>query len=314
MIAKTETFSSTQKVYAEYLPRMAGKFRNLVLLDSNLGSIIGANKFEEVFPERYFNFGNGISNMIASASGFAVRGKIPFVNSFSLPVTSKSLDQVRNYLCMPNLNIKLIGVCNGLLCGEEGAAVQAFEDIANMRNIPNMKVACPADAVEAKKVLDTMMDDYGPTYLRLFNLSMPIIYNESHSFEFGKGHIYKQGGDICIISYGSTLHTSLDAAGILEREGYSVMVVNMASIKPIDEFLIVECAKSARHLVTVEDHNICGGLGSAVAESLSENYPVKLLRIGMKAFGESGKVTDLYKKYRLDGEGISDQIREWIKK
>lgn len=314
MVTQQETFSSTQKAYCEYLLRLAGKFRNIVVLDSNLGSIIGANKFEEAFPGRYFNFGNGISNMIGAASGFTVRGKVPFINSFSVALSAKSLDQIRNYLCLPNLNVKLIGACSGLLCGEEGASVQAFEDISNMRSIPNMKIVCPADSVEAKKALEAMMNDYGPTYLRLFHLPMPVIYDESHNFEFGKGHIYKQGNEICIISYGSTLHTSLDAAEILEREGHGVMVVNMASIKPVDEALIVECAKSLGRIVTVEDHNVIGGLGSAVCEVLSENYPAKLLRIGMESFGESGKVTDLYKKYRLDGEGISDQIREWIKK
>ncbi|MFC1750223.1 transketolase family protein [Pseudomonadota bacterium] len=313
MVVQPETYSSTQKVYCDVLPRIGGKFKNLVVLDSNLGSSGGTNKFADIFPERYFNFGNGVSNMFAASPGFTVRGKIPFINAFAISASGRSWDIIRNYLCLPNLNVKIIGSCSGLFCGQDGGTVQATEDIAIMRSIPNMKVICPADAIEAKKVLEAIMDDYGPTYLRLYNLALPVLYDDNYEFKIGKGHVYKEGTDICILAVGSAVHTALDAAEILEREGHSVMVVNMASIAPIDENLIIECAKSMPHLVTVEDHNISGGLGSAVSDVLSAHYPAKLLRIGMNGFGESAKVDDLFKKYKLDGEGISEQIKSFIK-
>lgn len=303
---------STQKAFADAIIRLGGKYKNFVVLDANLSTVMGTRSFAEHFPDRHFNFGNGVSNMIGAASGFTVRGKVPFVCSFAVSATGHSWDQIRNYLCIPNLNVKIIGAYSGILSGEEGAFQQALEDVSIMRSIPNMKVICPADMVEAKKMLEVMMTDYGPTYLRLYNVPLPEIYDENYEFEFGKGHVYKEGNEICIFAVGSTVHTAIDAAEILEREGHSVQIVNMSSIKPIDEDLIIECAKSFKHLVTVEDHNVIGGLGSAVAEVLTSHQPAKLLRLGMESFGESGKVDDLYKKYGLDGVGIAESIKEWV--
>ena len=314
MIYNPDVQSSTQKAFFETMLKWGNKFKNTYILHNNMGSTLGLQDFTKAYPERIFNFGNSISTMISAGCGMTIRGKIPVICSLSDALTGKNWHAIRNLVCYPNLNVKFIASHGGILSGADGAGVQALEDVSIMRTLPNMKVICPADANETKKVLEMIMLDYGPTYVRLSHLPFPELYDEDHHFEFGKGSIYKSGSDVCIFSYGITLHTSLDAAQILEREGISTMVVNMASIKPLDEGLIVECAHQIPHLVTVEDHLISGGLGSAVAEVLSEKYPAKLLRLGMKTFGESGNVDDLYKKYRLDGIGIAEQIMEKISK
>jgi transketolase len=313
MIYNPDVQLSTQKAFAENLVKLGSKYKNVVVLDSNMSAVIGTQKFAKVFPDRHFNFGNAVENMYGAATGFTVRGKLPFVCAYALAATAQSSDQIRNYICYPNLNVKIVGANAGLLNGQEGATNQALEDIAMMRSLPNMKVVCPADAVETRKALEVMMLDYGPTYLRLFHLPLPELYDDAYKFVFGKGHIYKYGSDVCLLALGTAVHTSLEAAKILERAGISAMVVNMASIKPIDEDLIIECAKQVQHLFTVEDHNIIGGLGSAVSEVLCSRHPCKLVRLGMEGFGESGKIDDLYRKYHLDGQGIADQVMESIK-
>jgi transketolase len=306
---------STQRAFVDAMVRHSGRFRNVIMLGSNVTVSAGLQNFEKAYPGRFFNFGDAVENMFGAATGFTVRGKIPFVCSYGIAASGKSWDQVRNFICASNLNVKIIGIDSGLLRGEEGTFHQALEDIAIMRALPNMKVVCPADGNETKKVVEAMIMDYGPTYLRLVNQPLPDLYDEEgHRFVFGKGSIYKQGGDVCIFALGIGVHMALEAANLLEREGVSTMVINMASVKPLDADLIVECAKQIPNLVTVEDHNIIGGLGSAVSEVLTDRYPAKLLRIGMEGFGESGKVDDLFKKYRLDGAGIAEQVTEWMQK
>lgn len=312
MLYNPDVQSSTQKAFFETLLKWGGKFKNTCILHSNMGSTLGLQNFTKAYPDRIFNFGNNLNTLISAACGMTIRGKIPLVCSVSDALTGRNWQAIRSLVCYPNLNIKFIASHGGILSGPDGAGIQALEDISIMRPLPNMKVVCPADANETKKVGEMIMLDYGPTYVRLSHLPFPELYDNDHAFEFGKANIYKGGSDVCIFSYGTTLHTSLEAAQILEREGISTMVVNVASIKPLDEGLVVECAHQIPHLVTVEDHLINGGLGSAVAEVLSEKYPAKLLRLGMKTFGESGNVDDLYKKYRLDGVGIAEQIMEKI--
>jgi len=301
--------ASTAKAFGDAMVKLAAKYKNVVVLDANAGRFLNLGSFARAFPDRYFNFGNAESNMIGAAAGFTVRGKIPFLCSFSMFITGRAWEQIRNAVAYPHLNVKFVGAFSGILCGEDGATYQSLEDIGLMRAIPNMKVACPADGVETKQIVETMMNDYGPTYLRLANIPTTNIYDEAHKFEFGRGHIYRPGTDVCIFSYGDTLHSALQAAELLERDGVSTMVVNISSIKPLDEDLIVECAKQASRVVTVEDHQVSGGLGSAVAEVLSDKYPSKILRLGMSGFGESGKSEELYKKYRLDAVGIYEQIK-----
>lgn len=299
---------STAKAFGDALLKMGGRYKNAVVLDAHYGRNVHVGGFVRAFPDRYFNFGNAESNMIDAATGFAARGKIPMLCSFGMFLTGRAWEQIRNSLCHSFLNVKLIGGHAGLLAAEDGASYQALEDVALMRAIPNMKIICPADAVETKSALEAMMNDFGPTYLRLTQKPLPIIYDSNYKFELGRGSIYKPGTDVCIFAYGPTVHTSLRAADLLERDGISTMVVNISSLKPIDESLVVECAKQAQRVVTVEDHQVVGGLGSAVCEILSTYYPMKVLRLGMDGFGEVGKVTDLYLKYGLDGQGIYEAI------
>jgi transketolase len=304
-----DEIASTAKAFGDAMVKLGAKYKNVVVLDANSGRFLNLGGFARTFPDRYFNFGNAESNMIPAAAGFTVRGKVPFLCSFSMFIAGRAWEQIRNAAAYPHLNVKFVGAFSGIVAGEEGAAHQALEDIALMRSIPNMKVACPADGVQTKQILEAMMNDYGPTYLRLANMPITNIYDESHKFEFGRAHIYRPGTDVCIFSYGVTFHSALRAAEMLERDGISVMVVNLSSIKPLDESLVIECAKQASKIVTVEDHQIIGGIGSAVCEVLSSEYPVKVVRLGMDGFGESGKPDDLYRKYRLDPEGIYEQIK-----
>ena len=301
--------ASTAKAFGDAMLRLGSKYKNVVVLDANAGRFLNLGAFARAFPDRYFNFGNAESNMIGAAAGFTVRGKVPFLCSFSMFITGRAWEQIRNAVAYPHLNVKFVGAFSGILCGEDGATYQALEDVALMRAIPNMKVACPADGVETKQILEAMMNDYGPTYLRLANKPSVNLYDETHAFEFGKAHVYRAGTDVCIFTYGDTFHSSLKAAELLERDGVSTMVVNVSSLKPLDEAMVIECAKQASKVVTVEDHQITGGLGSAVMEVLSGSYPSKVVRLGMDGFGESGKSEDLYRKYRLDAVGIYEQVK-----
>lgn len=304
---------STERAFTDSLVKLGAKYKNFVVLSANVAAPLGLAAFDKEHPDRHFPFGNAGRAMVGAAAGFVVRGKIPFLCSYGISASGRGWDAVRNYLCSTPLNVKIVGIHAGILNSEEGACNQPLEDVALMRSIPGMKVVCPADAEETRKAVEMMMLDYGPTYLRLMHLPLPNLYDSQYKFVFGKGNIYKSGTDICIFAMGTTVHTALDAAEILGRKGKSVMVVNMASIAPFDEDLVVECAKAVNHVVTVEDHQIVGGLGSAVCETLATHYPMKVLRLGMDGFGESGKVDDLYRKYGLDGVGIAEKIGEVLK-
>jgi len=221
----------------------------------------------------------------------------------------RAWELIRNDICAPHLNVKIVGAYAGISNAEGGATYQALEDIAIMRAIPNMTVLCPADAVETRKMVEAMLNDFGPVYLRLPVQALPTLYDSEYSFQIGKSSVYKSGTDVCIFAMGVMVHSALAAAEMLERDGISTMVVNVSSLKPLDENLIVECVKQAQRIITVEDHQIIGGLGSAVAEILATHCPVKILRLGMDGFGESGKIEDLYRKYGLDGVGIYERIK-----
>lgn len=304
---------SIQKVCADELVKLAGKYKNFVVLEANIGVGPVLQNFAKEFPNRHFRFGNCLRSMVASSVGFIVRGKIPLLFSNAIPLTGKTWDTVRNFICTQNLNVKFFGLHAGILNAEEGVINQSLEDVSIMRSIPNMKVIAPADAVETRKAIDVMMLDYGPCYMRLLHLPLPKLYSEKHKFVIGKGDIYKSGTDLCIFSYSTTLHTAIEASEILDRKKISTMVINMPSISPIDSGLVVECAKAVDKIVVVEDHQVVGGLGSAISDVLSKDYPVKILKLGLDGFGESGKVDDLYRKFELDGVGIADRIQDWLK-
>lgn len=301
---------ATRQAFGETLLKLGSKYKNIVVFDADLSCSVKSDLFAKHFNDRHFNMGIAEANMIGTAAGFAVCGKVSFACTFAVFATGRTYDQIRASVCYPNLNVKIIGTHAGILTGEDGATHQALEDIALMRALPNMKVFCPADANETAQVIETIVPDFGPAYVRLGRSGVPVIYDNKYKFEIGKGSIVKDGEDVCIFATGTTVSTSLAAAKLLEDEKkLSVRVVNICSIKPIDEKLIIECAKECKILVSVEDHNIIGGLGSAVSEVLTSKYPSMLHRFGMKdSFGESGVSADLYKKYKLDGNGIREQI------
>ena len=284
-------------------------------------------KFAKEFRDRHFYMGIAEQNMLGAAAGFATRGKVPFACTFSVFATGRPWEIIRNSICYPNLNVKILGSHAGILTGEDGASHQALEDIAIMRALPNMKVVQPADHIEALSAMEKIVDDFGPTYLRVLRQATPILYGGERpvDFEFGKADILFDstavgGGsgsgkvDICVFATGALVGSSLEAVLRLEQEGKKLMVVNVSSLKPIDSETILAAASRAKICVTAEDHNVIGGLGSAVADVLvGEGVGVKLFRIGMEdKFGESGKPADLYKKYGFDAEGVYDKLLELI--
>lgn len=300
---------STLDAFSEAIAAFGGRNKKVVVMNADTSIDSKTGKFENLYPERHFNFGNAEANMINTAAGFAARGKVPFATGHAIFITGKPWEQIRNSICLPNLNVKLVGTHSGILTGEEGAIFQALEDIAIMRAIPNMKIISPADAVETYFAVEEMMKDFGPTYLRLGHIPVPVIYSNEHNFRIGYSDILNFGEDVSLIATGTMVHIAMEAAEILEKEkGIRAMVVNMSSIKPIDEKLVLDCAKKTKMIFTLEDHGTIGGLGSAVSEVVSEKFPVHVYKIGMEKFGESGKASDLYTKYALNSQGVVEKI------
>jgi len=299
--------------FVDGLIRMAKKYRNIVVLSADFGQRIGIEKFSRAFPERYFNLGLQESNMISIATGFCVTGKLPIIVGFA-NFWGKAYEQIRNGICLPNLNIKIAAISTGIMEGQYGVGYQVTADVACMRALPNMKVVAPADYFEASSCIETALDDFGPVYFRMPNVELPLIFDESYKFYFGKSQVLKDGNDVCIFAMGNIISNCLKAAEIFENEGVKVSVVNVSSIKPIDKDLIVECSKKSKLLVTIEDHNVIGGLHSAVSEVLSEKSPAILKKIGIfDRFAESSRGSDLYRKYELDENGIVSQIKSFLK-
>ena len=303
---------ATRNAFGDALVKLGGKYKNIVVLDADLSSSVKTGAFAKQFGERHFNFGIAEANMVSTAAGMAVRGKLPFAASFAVFVPGRCYDQIRCSVAYPNMNVKLVGSHGGIFTGEDGATHQAVEDLNLMRGLPNMKVFCPADYVEGVKMMETMVNDFGPTYLRLGRGAVPVLYDDSYEFKIGQGNVLKDGDKVVIFAIGTLVGNSLEAAKKLDEQGISTRVVNLASLKPIDEDLIVECAKECEMVVTSEDHSVIGGLGSAVCEVLSTYYSKKVHRIGMPdKFGESGTAGDLYLKYGFDVDGIKDQVMGW---
>lgn len=322
---------ATRKSFGEALVRLGAKYKNIVVLDADLSSSVQTGAFAKEFPNRHFNMGIAEQGMVATAAGMATRGKLPFACSFSVFSTGRAWEIVRNSVCYPNLNVKIVGSHAGIMTGEDGASHQALEDLAIMRVLPNMKVVCPADHFEALSVMEVLMNDYGPTYLRINRQATEVIYKDGCDFKFGKADVlfggeFLEGGerggeaasgacvDVCIFAVGSLVSSSLKAALKLKADGKKVIVVNMSSIKPMDEKTVLECAGRAKICVTAEDHSVLGGLGGAVSEVLAENgVGVKLFKIGMHdKFGESGKSGDLYKKYGFDADGVYESVKRFL--
>ncbi len=303
---------ATRVSFGEALEELGEKNPNIVVLDADLSKSTMSIKFAKKFPDRFFEMGIAEQNMIGTAAGLALAGKIPFACSFACFLIGR-YETIRMSVAYTNANVKLVGTHAGIGIGEDGYSQMGLEDIALMRALPNVSVVQPCDDIETKQAVEYIAEHEGPVFLRLTRQPLEDVNHAGYKFEFGKGVILRDGKDVTIFATGGVVFNSLLAAEELEKDGISARVVNIHTIKPIDKELIVKCAIETGKIVTVEDHNIIGGLGSAVMEVLSENYPVKVKRIGIVKFGESGSPKALYEKYGLDPKGIARAVREFLK-
>ena len=305
---------ATRDGYGKALLELGKTNPNVVALDADLSDSTRSEYFAKQFPERFFSMGIAEQDMIGAAAGLAFSGKIPYASTFAV-FSERAYEFVRNVISRNKLNVKIAGSHAGIATGEDGKSAQAIEDIAAYRALPGMVVLQPSDAIEAEKMVFALADYKGPSYMRMHRNPVPIIHNESYEFEIGKGEILKEGNDAVIFATGTLVHESLKADEILENENVKVYVVNVHTIKPLDNDLVIELAKKTNCVITAEDHNIIGGLGGAVAEVLSENYPCIMKRIGLQdKYAESGKPDELYKKYGLDAESIAEEVIKFMSK
>ena len=304
---------ATRESYGNALVELGKEHADVVVLDADLSNATKTNTFQKVFPERHYNCGIAESNMTAIAAGVAATGKVPFCSTFAMFAAGRSYDQVRNSIGYPHLNVKIGATHAGLSVGEDGASHQCNEDIALMRVIPGMVVICPSDDVEAKAAVHAAYEYEGPVYLRFSRAASPVINdNPDYHFEIGKGVTLREGKDITLIATGIMVPRALDAAEKLAADGIDAEVINIHTIKPLDDELILASVAKTGKAVTIEEHSVIGGLGGAVCEMLAEKNPVPVLRIGVKdVFGESGPAEEVLSKYGLDAEGIYNAIKGW---
>ncbi len=305
---------ATRESYGNALVEVGKEYENLVVLDADLAAATKTGIFKKAFPERHIDCGIAECNMTGIAAGLATTGKIPFISSFAMFAAGRNFEQVRNSIGYPHLNVKIGATHAGISVGEDGASHQCNEDIALMRTIPGMVVVCPSDDVETKAAVRAAVEHEGPVYLRFGRLAVPVINDRpDYKFELGKGVVLREGKDLTIIATGLPVAECLAAADMLAKDGVNAKVINIHTIKPLDTELVVAAAKETGKVVTVEEHSIIGGLGGAVCETLSEQAPTPVLRIGMNdKFGESGAAVPLLHKYGLDAEGIYNKIKAWI--
>lgn len=306
---------ATRQSYGEALVELGKEHDDLVVLDADLAEATKTAIFRKEFPERHIDCGIQESDMVGIAAGLASCGKVPFCSSFAMFAAGRAYEQVRNSVGYPHLNVKIGATHAGISVGEDGATHQCLEDLALMRVIPGMVVINPADDVEAKAAVKAAYEYEGPVYLRFGRLAVPVINDRpDYKFEIGKGYVVKEGTDVTIIATGLEVSAAIDAAELLSKDGISAEIVNIHTIKPIDKELVIKEAEKTGKVVTVEEHSVIGGLGSAVCEVLSENHPLPVKRIGVyDRFGESGPAVELLHKYKLDGEGIAEQVKEYLK-
>ncbi len=304
---------ATRDSYGNALVELGQEYEDLVVLDADLAAATKTGVFKKAFPDRHIDCGIAENNMVGVAAGMATCGKVPFLSTFAMFAAGRSFEQVRNSVGYPHLNVKIGATHAGISVGEDGATHQCNEDIALMRTIPGMVVINPCDDIEAKAAVKAAYQHNGPVYLRFGRLAVPVIHSENYRFEIGKGEVVKEGKDVAIIATGLCVSEALQAADMLMTKGIDAKVINIHTIKPLDKELIVETAKEVKHLFTVEEHSVIGGLGSAVAETLCESYPRQLTMIGMEdVFGESGPATELLHKYGLDAEGIMERVMKVV--
>lgn len=304
---------ATRQAYGDALAEF-GSDNRIVVLDADLSKSTKTDSFLKKYPERFFNIGIAESNMMSIAAGLATCGKIVFASSFAIFAAERACEQVRNSICYPRLNVKIGATHAGISVGEDGASHQAVEDMGIMRSIPNMTIISPADAVETRAAVKAAIEYDGPVYLRLGRLAVPVLYDaDSYKFELGKGITLFEGTDVTIISTGLMVHEAILAKDMLEKEGISTRVVNIHTVKPIDKDIIIKAAKETGAIVTAEEHNMYGGLSSAVAEVVAGNYPVPTRIVAiMDRFGKSGKPAPLMKEYGLTPEDIVREAKEAI--
>lgn len=303
---------ATRESYGNALAELGAQYPELIVLDADLAAATKTGIFKKAFPDRHIDCGIAECNMVGIAAGLAATGKIPFVSSFAMFAAGRAFEQIRNSVGYPKLNVKIGATHAGISVGEDGATHQCNEDIALMRTIPGMVVINPADDVEAKAAVKAAIEHVGPVYLRFGRLAVPVINDTpDYKFEIGKGVVLREGKDITIVATGLCVNESLAAAELLEKDGIDAKVINIHTIKPLDEDLIVKAAEETGKVFTVEEHSIIGGLGSAVCDCLSEKAPTKVVKIGINdVYGESGPAVELVKKYGLDSEGIYKKIKE----
>ena len=305
---------ATRESYGNALVELGKKHDDLVVLDADLAGATKTGIFKKAFPERHIDCGIAEGNMMAVAAGLAAAGMVPFASSFAMFAAGRAYEQVRNSIGYPHLNVKIGATHAGISVGEDGASHQCLEDIALMRVIPGMTVIVPSDDIEARAAVEAAYAYKGPVYLRFGRLAVPVINDRpDYRFEIGKGITLREGKDVTIVATGLEVQSALEAAQKLAADGIDAEVINIHTIKPLDEELILASAKKTGRVVTAEEHSVIGGLGGAVCEVLSAKAPVPVLRIGVNdVFGESGPAVELLHKYRLDGEGLYSQIRAWL--
>lgn len=308
-------YAAQRKAYARALIDLGSEMRNMVVLDADLSTSTQTAKFGEKFPERFFNCGIAEQNMMGTAAGLAASGKIVFASTFAVFATGRCWDQIRQSISYPRFNVKIVASHAGITVGGDGASHQIAEDIALMRTLPNMTVIVPADANETYKAVRAVVEWPGPCYVRLGRVDFPVITSEEDPFEIGKASIMREGADVSLVGTGQMVSICLDAAEILEKEGVSAEVINMSTIKPLDEAILAKSANSTGAIVTAEEHNFLTGLGSAVACYLVENEQVPMRRVGIPdVFGESGESDELMEKYGLTKERVATAAKDVIRR
>ena len=305
---------ATRDSYGKALTDLGAIHDNLVVLDADLAGATKTGTFKKAFPERHFNCGIAEANMICVAAGMSTTGLVPFASSFAMFAAGRAFEQVRNSVGYPHLNVKIGATHGGISVGEDGASHQCCEDFALMRSIPGMTVICPADGVEAEAAVKAAYEFDGPVYLRFGRLAVPVFHEEGFEFKIGKGEILRDGTDVAIIANGLLVYEAIEAGNALAEAGINAMIINMATIKPLDEELVIEAAKKCGKIITCEEHSVIGGLGEAVAAVLSEKCPTPLRRIGVNdEYGHSGPAVDLLKQFGLSAEHIVEVAKEMCK-
>lgn len=300
---------ATRESYGEALLELGKENKNVVVFDADLSSATKTSIFAKEFPERFFDMGIAEQNMVSTAAGMSTCGKIPYVSTFAVFAAGRAYDQIRNSICYPNLNVKICATHAGITVGEDGATHQMIEDISLMRTLPNMTVISTSDDTQTKWAVKEISKIQGPVYLRLARLATPKIYEENQKFEIGKAVQIGDGIDATIFATGVTVAEALKAQEILKEKGIEIRVVDIHTIKPIDKEMIIKCAKETKRLISIEDHSIIGGIGSAISEVLTEEYPAKLERMGIKdTFGKSGKAEQLMQYFGITAKDLEEKL------